>query len=339
MPEFRQNRITGEWVIIASERASRPEDFHRDVSKPKPPTHNPACPFCPGNERMTPTEIIADRPPDTAPDSEGWNVRVVPNKYPALDPSSEVDWFEEANLFNGIAGFGVHDVFIDTPRHDLTIATMSRRAVEKLFFVYRARYNQLEKNEKILMINIFRNYGVKAGASLEHPHSQVLATPIIPTRTQIRLNVAKEYYDIHKRCIVCDTIEATLKAKERVVLETERFIVFEPFASQSPFETWVAPKRHCASFGETLDAEIVELAQIMRDILHRIYVGLGDPDYNYFIQANPARTKHRDKYHWFVQIMPRVVPSVGFELSSGIYICTSKPEDTARFLRSISSPR
>lgn len=333
--------MTGEWVIIATERASRPEDFHRDIDKPPVPAHNPACPFCAGNERMTPPEVLADRPIDTEPDSEGWNVRVVPNKYPALDPWIESDWFEEANFFNGVRGFGVHDVIIDTPRHDLTIATMSRRAVEKLFFVYRGRFQQLEKNEQILLINIFRNYGVKAGASLEHPHSQVLATPIIPMRIQLRLNVAKEYHDIHSRCVACDTIEATLRAKDnkRLVLETERFVVFEPFASQTPFETWVAPKRHCASFGEATDQEIVELAQVMRDVLYRIYIGLGDPDYNYLIQANPTNTRHRDKYHWFIQILPRVTPSVGFELSSGIYICTSRPEDTAAFLRGISPPR
>ncbi len=339
MSELRQNRITGDWVIIASERASRPEDFHRDVGKQAPPAFNPACPFCPGNEKMTPGEQLADRPEDTESNSEGWNVRVVPNKYPALDHTVEADWFEESNFFNGIKGFGVHDVVIDTPRHDLTIATMSRRAVERLYYVYRSRYRQLEEDDRILLINIFRNYGVKAGASLEHPHSQIIATPVIPIRIQLRLNMAKEYYSIHQRCVMCDTLEAVLRKPDRVVLETERFVVFEPFASQTPFETWVVPKRHCASFGEVQDAEIVELAQVMRDVLHRIYVGLGDPDYNYLFQANPTNTPHRDKYHWFVQILPRVVPSVGFELSSGIYICTARPEETADFLRSIPPPR
>lgn len=339
MPELRQNRVTGEWVIIASERASRPEDFHREVEKPSPPPHNPACPFCRGNERMTPPEVLADRPEDTAPDSEGWNVRVVPNKYPALDPNIDADWFEEANFFNGIRAFGMHDVIIETPRHDLTIATMNRRTVEKIFFAYRGRYRQLEKDERILIINVFRNYGVRAGASLEHPHSQVLATPIVPTRIQLRLNVAKAYHDVHNRCVLCDTIEATHKVNERIVLETERFMVFEPFASQTPFETWVIPKRHSASFGEALDPEITELAQVMRDVLYRMYTGLGDPDYNYLIQASPTNTPHRDKYHWYVQILPRVVPSIGFELSSGIYICTSRPEETAEFLRKIPPPQ
>ncbi len=339
MSELRQNRVTGEWVIIATERSSRPEDFHRDVIKPVTPRINPACPFCPGNEKMTPAEVYADRSSDSGPNEQGWDVRIIPNKYPALSPDVEADWFEEANFFNGVRGFGIHDVIIDCPRHDQTIATMSRRAVEKVFFAYRHRYNQLEEDERILLINIFRNYGVKAGASLEHPHSQLIATPIIPTRIQLRLNVAKEYYEIHGKCVVCDTVEATLRSPERLVFETEKFIVFEPFASQTPFETWVVPKRHCASFGECTDAEITELAQVMRDVLYRIYSGIGDPDYNYLLQANPTNTRHREKYHWFVQILPRVVPSVGFELSSGIYICTSKPEDTASFLRDISPPR
>lgn len=338
MSELRQNRVTGEWVIIASERAQRPEDFHRDVDKPKPVEHNPACPFCTGNEHLTPPESIADRDAGTAPDSEGWRVRVVPNKFPALNPDVEADWFEEAQFFNGVQGFGVHDVIIDHTRHDKTIATMSKEDVVRAFMVYRARYQQLERDERILLINLFRNNGAKAGASLEHPHSQLIATPVIPTRIQLRLNMAKEYYDIHGRCLICDTIESTVKVRERVVLETDRFVVFEPFASQTPFETWVIPKNHYASFGDTSDEDIRELAHVMRDIMYRIYTGLGDPDYNYLIQANPSRTRYREKYHWYVQILPRIVQSVGFELSSGIYICTAKPEETADFLRNTPPP-
>lgn len=337
MSELRQNRITGEWVIIASERASRPEDFHSEEVKAPVPEHKKSCPFCPGNEHMTPPESLADRE-DTAPNSKGWQVRVIPNKYPALDPHIEADWFHEANFFNAVRGFGVHDVIIDHPRHDLTIATMPLTDVERLFSIYREQYKKLEKNEHILLINIFRNNGRKAGASLEHPHSQVLATPIIPTRIQIRLNMAKEYYQIHNRCITCDMIERTLKIKERIVLETERFVVFEPFASQSPFETWIVPKRHCASFGEITNRECRELARVMRDMLWRMYTSLGDPDYNYIIQVSPTNTRYREKYHWYAQIVPRVVASVGFELSSGIYICTAKPEQTADFLRKVPSP-
>jgi len=338
MSELRQNRVTGEWVIIATERASRPEDFHREVEKPRLPEYNPACPFCPGNEQMTPPESVADRREGSSPDSEGWQVRVIPNKFPALSPEVETDWFEEAHFFNGVQGFGIHDVIIDHPRHDLSIATMDREDVKRVFYTYRERYRMLEKDERILLINIFRNYGMKAGASLEHPHSQLIATPIVPQRIQLRLDVAKEYYDVHGRCIMCDTVQHTLSVKERLVLETDGYIVFEPFASQTPFETWIIPKRHYASFGDTADEDIEELALIMRDILYRIHKSLGDPDYNYLIQANPSRTRFVDQYHWYVQILPRVIPSVGFELSSGIYICTSRPEETAGFLRKTPPP-
>ena len=338
MSELRQNRITGEWVIIASERASRPEDFHTEAEKPPIPEYKPSCPFCPGNEDMTPPEVLADRE-DTSANAPGWQVRVIPNKYPALDPNIDADWFHEGNFFNGVRGFGVHDVIIDHPRHDLSVSSMSPLDVERLFFIYRERYRQLEKNEHILLINIFRNYGHKAGASLEHPHSQVIATPIIPTRIQLRLNMAKEYYQIHGRCITCDMIDRTLKVRERVVLETERYVVFHPFASQSPFETWVVPKRHCASFGEITNNECRELAQVMRDMLYRIHGSLGDPDYNYLIQASPTNTRYRERYHWYAQILPRVVQSVGFELSSGIYICTARPEQTADFLRQVPPPQ
>jgi UDPglucose--hexose-1-phosphate uridylyltransferase len=337
MSELRHNRITGEWVIIASERASRPEDFHIKSEKPPLPSHKQSCPFCTGNERMTPREVLADRE-NTAADTEGWQVRVVPNKYPALDPTIEAEWFSRAGYFNGVLGFGVHDVIVDHPRHDQSIATMPLEDVERVFFIYRERYRQLETNEHILLINIFRNYGLKAGASLEHPHSQVIATPIIPTRIQHRLNMAKEYYQIHKRCVTCDLVEKTLEVKERTIIETPRFVVFMPFASQSPFETWIVPRRHCPSFGEINNRECRELAELMRDVLWRIHTALGDPDYNYLIQASPTNTRYREKYHWFVQILPRVVPSVGFEISSGIYISTAKPEETAFFLRNVPPP-
>lgn len=338
MSELRQNRVTGEWVIIATERAGRPEDFHRSVEKSPLPEHNPRCPFCPGNEKMTPAEHIADRPGGGPPDSGDWQVRVIPNKFPALSPLTEADWFEEAQFFNGVKGYGIHDVIIDHPRHDLTIATMGKEDVKRVFRIYRERYRAIEKEERIRLINIFRNNGAKAGASLEHPHSQLIATPIIPTRIQMRLDVAKEHYEIHGSCIMCDTIRHTLSVKERLVLNTDNFIVFHPFASQTPFETWIVPKHHYASFGDTSDEDIDELAVVMRDMLYRIYSALGDPDYNYLIQANPSRSRYGEKYHWYAQILPRIIPSVGFELSSGIYICTSKPEETADFIKNTPGP-
>ncbi len=337
MSELRHNRLTGEWVVIASERANRPEDFHQKHEKPAVPEHKKSCPFCTGNEHMTPKEVLADRG-TTAPDSTGWQVRVVPNKFPALDPNVKAEWFSEAGFFNGVKGFGVHDVIIDHPRHDLGIGSMPQKDVERIFLMYRERYRQLEKNEHILLITIFRNYGKKAGASLEHPHSQLIATPIIPTRIQHRLNMAKEYFQIHNRCVACDLIERTLQVKERVVLDTPNFLVFVPFACQSPFETWIVPKTHNPSFGEIAVKECRELAKIMRDILWRINTALGDPDYNYLIQASPTNTRYREKYHWFIQIVLRVVPSVCFEISSEIYICTAKQEETADFLRKVPPP-
>lgn len=333
MSELRQNRITGEWVIIATERAKRPEDFHRHGDKQELPKFNPQCPFCPGNEAQTPPEIIASRKIDTKPDTEGWQVRVCANKFPALTPVENADWFDEAHFFNGIKGFGVHDVIIETPDHNTTIATMPPGEVEEIFSIYRERYQQLEQQQNILLITIFRNYGVRAGASLEHPHSQLIATPVVPTRIQMRLDVARDYYNIHRRCITCDMVDRTLQVKNRLVKETEHFVVFEPFASQAPFETWIVPKRHCPSYGETTREENNELARLTREILRKIHYGLGDPDYNYLIQSSPVNTHFRDHYHWYFQIVPRLGVTVGFELCSGIYISTAKPEETAEFLK------
>ena len=335
MSELRQNRITGEWVIIATERSQRPADFHRKNELPKPPRFVADCPFCPGNEEMTPPEILAARPANPHQNSKGWKVRVVSNKFPALNTFNSANWFHEANFFNAVEGYGIHDVIVDTPRHDLTIGTMSYEEVELLFQIYQERYRQIEKDEQILMITVFRNQGAQAGASLEHPHSQLIATPIIPTRIQMRLDVAKDYFQTHKRCITCDMIERTLSVEARVIVDSERYVVFHPFASQAPFETWIVPKRHNPSYGEATPEEVKELAHIMRDILHKMYLGLGDPDYNYLIQPSPTNTHFRDRYHWYLQILPRVTPTVGFEVCSGIYISTARPEETAEFIRNM----
>ncbi|MFH1539097.1 MAG: galactose-1-phosphate uridylyltransferase [bacterium] len=338
MSELRQNRITGEWVIIATERAKRPEDFHKHQEKPPLPKFNNDCPFCPGNEHMTPPEIMADRRLGTRPNTKGWRVRVFANKFPALTPDEKADWFHEAHFFNAVKGFGVHDVIVDNPAHDKTIGTMTKNDVEHTFFTYRERYQQLEQEPHILLITIFRNYGARAGASLEHPHSQLIATPVIPTRIQMRLDVARDYFNIHSKCITCDMIESTLEVEERVIYNTDNFVVFEPFASQAPFETWIVPKRHCPSFGEITKNELKELSHLARDIMRKIYYGVGDPDYNYLIQSSPVNTHFREHYHWYFQIVPRLNVTVGFELCSGIYISTAKPEETAEFLRTIKVP-
>ncbi|MEW5944772.1 MAG: galactose-1-phosphate uridylyltransferase [bacterium] len=338
MSELRQNRITGEWVIIATERALRPEDFHKNNEKPKLPRFSENCPFCPGNEHMTPPEIMAARPVDSQPDTPGWQARITPNKFPALNSNDSADWYHEANFFNAVRGFGVHDVIVDHPRHDLTVGTMSDDDVEQLFILYQDRYRMLEKDEQINLITIFRNNGLRAGASLEHPHSQLIATPIIPTRIQMRLDTAKDYFEKHNSCITCDMIEKTLTVKERIVLDSDRFVVFEPFASQAPFETWIVPKNHAPSYGEIPYEELRELSHIVRDILKKMYYGLGDPDYNYVIQTSPSRTRFREQYHWYFQLLPRMAVTVGFELCSGIYISTAKPEETAKFLRNCRAP-
>lgn len=336
MPELRQDPTTKEWIIIATERAKRPHDFRRNQEKEALPLYDETCPFCPGNEAKTPKEVLAYREAGSA-DSRGWRVRVIPNKFAALVPEGETTRRLLGNFFRQMDGVGYHEVIVETPAHNRVIPEMQQSEVEEILRAYRERHLALRDDRRVRYILIFKNHGEAAGTSLAHPHSQLAATPVVPANLRNKYDEAIRYYDATGRCIYCDVLDAELASGERIVLETKHFAVFHPFASQTPFETWIVPKRHCPSFAQITPEETCDLAAVLKDVLARLAHALNDPDYNYVINSAPVGGEDEEFHLWHIQILPRLTRIAGFELGSGMRINIAKPEDTARFLREAAS--
>lgn len=332
MSELRQNIITRDWVIIASDRANRPSDVAKQTARSKDiPRHDPTCPFCPGNEKMTVHEVLR------IPDHGGWRVRVVDNKYPALTTEGE-RIRKISGIHRSMTGIGWHEVIIEHPRHDLTMARFTPEDVASVLTAYRQRYMEIQKDNRVEAIIIFKNYGERAGTSLIHAHSQLAATPIVPTQIRNRVEEAIRYFDDAGECIFCSTLRDELHARKRIVFESDHFVAFLPYAALSPFHLWIFPRRHQSSYDDVSDDEIRDLALVLRTVLAKLYIGLHDPDYNYSIRSLPTHDGHTDYFHWYVAIIPRVTRTAGFELGSGMYINTVIPEESAEFLRSVQVP-
>lgn len=328
MSELRYNAITRDWVIIATERAKRPQDLKRAEKLPSEPEYKKDCPFCAGNEGSLSDETCR------LGDKKSWRVRSVLNKYPALS-SKTAETRKPSVLYNWLNGFGIHEVIVENPKHNATIATMSNREVEDIIRTYKARYIAVQADKRIETVTIFKNHGPAAGASQRHPHSQLIAAPIVPPQTRTRMEQAARYYDNTGRCIVCQMLEEEIKLKKRMVSETAHFAAFMPYAAFLPFNTVIVPKRHRASFDDIDEKEIKDLAAALKDILGRLYIGLDDPDYNYTIRSIPVREKGVEYFHWALNIVPRLTEPAGFEMGSGIFINTIPPEEAAKFLRTI----
>jgi UDPglucose--hexose-1-phosphate uridylyltransferase len=329
MPELRQNIITREWVIIAKERARRPDQFVAPKKESADlPAYDPHCPFCPGNESMSAAETfrIADR--------EGWKVRIIGNKFPAL--SQDGDRVRKMDgIFRSMSGVGFHEVVVEHRRHDLSPALYSVEDLTTVLSAYRQRYVQMRKDLRVEAIIIFKNHGESAGTSLIHPHSQITATPIVPTQIRHRMDEAIRYFDETGDCVFCTTLKRELEDRHRIITSTESFVAFIPYAALSPFHLWIFPVRHCSSFDEIEEHEITDLAATLRTVLGKLHFGLNDPDYNFSIRSIPAREGQREYFHWYLTIIPRIVRTAGFEIGSGMYINTAIPEESARFLRDI----
>ncbi|MFA6549236.1 MAG: galactose-1-phosphate uridylyltransferase [Candidatus Margulisiibacteriota bacterium] len=334
MPELRYNLATKDWVIIAIERAKRPEDFSKAAKTSSVKEDTAAnCPFCPGHEAKATPEIFAVRDPVTAPNTPGWQVRVVPNAFPALQSSGEPTRAKSAAGFMKMNGVGIHEVIIESPEHDKVIATMDQGQVEKIFEVYKARFVELSKDPRIDSVILFKNHGRGAGTSLSHPHSQVIALPVIPKSIHERLEIGREHFDAEGSCIYCDTIKMEKAEGERIIVETDNFIAFVPYAPRMPFEIWVLPKFHSSNFDEITMQQCKELAMIMQSVLGRLYRAVGNPDFNYAIYSAPCRERNMESYHWHIKIFPRIAALAGFEVGSGVAINTVVPENAAKYLR------
>jgi len=328
MPQLRKDPVLGRWVIIATERGKRPTDFPHE----KPKSTGGSCPFCEGNEDKTPPEVLAYRPSGSAPNTPGWEVRVVPNKFPALSIEGELDRAGEG-MYDKMNGVGAHEVIIETPEHDGELCWLPVEQVGKVIRAAQDRMVDLQGDTRFRYIQLFRNRGKAAGASLEHPHSQLMALPIVPKRLVEELAGSKKYYGYKERCVFCDIVAQETWTKSRIVCENDMFIAIAPFAARFPFETWILPREHDPSYEDMEDAERLAFAAILKETLMRIDVSLSSPPYNLLVHTSPCGERDLEYYHWHVEIMPRLTKVAGFEWGSGFYINPTTPEDAAMYLR------
>ena len=328
MPELRKDPITGRWVIISTDRAKRPVDFLREPVAKK----GGFCPFCTGNEDKTPHEILAYRPNGSGSNSPGWSLRVVPNKFPALGIEGDLARQGEG-LFDKMNGVGAHEVIIETPDHESSLAGLPDKRIEDVLWAFRDRMLDLKKDKRFRYILIFKNHGEPAGASLEHSHSQLIALPIVPIQVREEADGAKSYYANKERCIYCDIISQEIASGTRVITDTPGFLTIAPYAPRFPFETWILPKQHESAFENSPSGHYEGLARALKDILLRMNQALENPSYNLVIHTSPVMEATNDFYHWHIELMPKLTKVAGFEWGTGFYINPTPPEEAAQFLR------
>ncbi len=331
MPELRKDPIIGRWVIISTERGKRPTDF----SSVPPARSTGFCPFCAGNESKTPPEVFAFREPGTKPNEPGWRVRVVPNKFPALQIEGDLNRQGEG-IYDKMNGIGAHEVIIETPEHDKKLSDLGEEHITEVILAWQQRILDLKKDERFKYIVVFKNHGEAAGASLEHTHTQLVAMPIIPKRVVEEIEGGRRYYDFKERCVYCDIVTQEIADDVRVVTANETFLAIEPFAARFPFETWILPKKHKSAFEESQKQEIIHLARILKEILMKLDAALNNPPYNFILHTLPLRGDNRSWYHWHIEIMPKLTKVAGFEWGSGFYINPTAPEEATKYLREIS---
>jgi len=339
MPQLRRDPIMGRWVIIASERAKRPEDF---LAKQEQMIDN-GCPFCKGAEDKTPPEIFAIRDPGTKPNQPGWNVRVVPSIAPILRVEGKLNRHGKG-MYDLMNGVGAHEIIIETPEHIAHLSDLSAEQIKKVIDAYVYRMLDLEKDMRFKYVLIFKNYGIVAGSSMyKHSRSQLIATPVNPKLVKEELAGAKKYFDYKDRCVFCDMLRQELDSQERIILETDGFVAIAPFASRFPFEVCILPKEHNCDFPDVSDGSRFDLARVLKVVLSKLKAALGDPPYNFIIHTAPFRLGRKagywktieDDYHWHIEIIPRLTRVAGFEWGTGVYINPTPPEEAAKYLKGL----
>jgi UDPglucose--hexose-1-phosphate uridylyltransferase len=330
MPELRKDPIVGRWVIVAANRAERPQEFEA-ASRRAPGRF---CPFCEGNEHATPNEIMAYRRAGSEPNREGWRIRVIPNKFPALEIEGELNKRGEG-IYDMMQGVGAHEVIIESPEHLVSTSELSEEQLCEVLWVYRDRLVDLKKDPRLVYGMIFKNVGAPAGASLQHTHSQLIVTPIVPINVWEEMTGSLEFFNYRGRCVYCDMIQQELAMEKRIVLDTPGFLALSPFAGRFPFETWVLPKIHTSHYENIQKNEVEELSRVMRQVIAKVESALDLPAYNYIVHTAPFDTQELGHYHWHIEIIPCLTKTAGFEWGTGFYINTVPPEEAAAFLREV----
>jgi UDPglucose--hexose-1-phosphate uridylyltransferase len=331
MPELRRDPIVGRWVIIATERARRPSDLQRSPPAPQPSV----CPFCAGHEEKTPPEVyVAGRSPHAPPNSPGWRVRVVPNRFPALKIEGDLDRQAEG-IYDRMNGIGAHEVIIETPEHGRQMKDLSDVEMTDVLFAFKARVLDLRNDLRFRYILLFKNHGHLAGASLDHSHSQLIALPVVPRQVIEEIEGARRHHDLKERCIFCDVVGQERRDRSRLIFENDEFVAFAPYAPRSPFETWIVPKRHESNFEAEPKERLSLCGQALGTTLRRLASALGEPAYNFIVHSNPVRDASSQSYHWHLEVMPALSQVAGFEWGSGFHINPVPPEEAAEFLRKV----
>jgi UDPglucose--hexose-1-phosphate uridylyltransferase len=332
LPEFRRDPITGRSVIISTDRQQRPDDFRRERATT---IGRDQCPFCPGREALTPPEILAYRPGGSAPNGPGWDLRVVPNRFPALRVEGTFERHGEG-MFDRMSGIGAHEVIIETPDHDGALAVMSEAEIERVLWAYRERTLDLRRDGRLRHVLVFKNRGAAAGATLSHAHSQLIAMPMVPDFVREEVDGARRHFSIKERCIFCDVIAQELADGRRVVQDNADVVALAPFAPRFAFETWLLPKRHGARFEEVPRPEIESLARLLKATLQRIDRALEVPPYTLIIHTAPFDDGVARLYHWHVEILPKITRVAGFEWGTGLHVNPTPPEEAAEVLRAVT---
>ncbi len=336
MPEVRHNPLTGDQVIVAPERATRPNAPRPQGTREQHLTFDPSCPFCPGNEKRTPPELFRHPAlPESGPD---WQVRVVPNKYPAFHGDAGTTSKDSDSPFeHAEPAVGRHEVIIETPFHNRDLMALDDDAMLEVMRVYRARYAAAVADDRVRHILIFRNFGKMANASLEHPHSQFVGLPFVPPRIAARLERSRRYHEQGGGggggTLLLDMVADEIRQEQRLVETTERLATFVPYAANHDFETWIAPRTAVPPFEAAEDRTLAELGRALRRALAAQDEALGGPDYNFLLHTAPLEPGASDVLPWYIQIVPRVMVTAGFELGLGVHILIVTPEAAAQRLR------
>ena len=328
MPELRKDPMMRRWVVMAPDRAKRPmQSVQTPVS-----VGTDFDPFAEGNEASTPPEILAFRNPDSVANGPGWRVRVVPNKYPALqfEPSLEIS---REGIYEMMNGLGTHEVIIECPHNETNLSRLGVDNVREVMAAYRDRMIDLKRDRRLAHALIFKNNGILAGASLPHSHSQLIASPVVPIAIWEEIQGALEYFNNQRRSIFDEMILQEVATGTRMVLDSPGFVAFCPYASRFPFETWVLPKEQCSHFENIRPESIDELGYVMKTVLGKQERVLDDPPYNYVLHSAPFDQLELPHFRWHFEIFPRLTRVAGFEWGSGFYINPVFPEDAAKRLR------
>ena len=324
MSELRQDPITRDWVIINPARALRPHDGGRDAA---------LCPFCPGHEQHATEAVDSIDGPDGK-----WLVRSLPNKFPVLSTPPEPGQAAQDGAGRALPGSGYHEVIVESPEHATTLGAMPVAQLRRVLEMYARRYRALAvRDGSVRQVVLFRNQGARAGTSLTHPHSQIVAAPAVSPATRRRVSDEIAYFDERGRCGLCAVIEDERAARERVVLETGCFATHAPYASGNPYQLQIAPRRHCPSFLEVDAGELDDLAGHLSRVIAALDACLGDPHFNLVVSSPPLDLVHRAASHWYIEILPRVTTPAGFELGSRISVNVKAPEQAARELRAAAA--